>query len=201
MPLTEQDVIRLARGAGFSESDIPTAVTIAHYESGFDPNATHRNTDGSIDTGIWQINDKANGDLIAKYGGNAKDPASNALMAKAVFDRQGWQAWSTYNAKAPDWGIIYDRAHYDTDHTPGTTTKTGGTQLAPGIQNPLNSIGNAITSPFAAFGKIASTISDSEFWKRVGLGVLAAIVIIVGIALMIDQSKTVQAAVNVAGKI
>lgn len=194
--LSQADVIRLARGAGFSETEIPIAVTIAYFESSFNPNATNHNTNGSTDKGLWQINDTANADIIAQNGGNPFDPASNAAMAHAVYKRQGWSAWTVYNRQAPNWGIIKDKAAYDTAHVPGRTDKTG-TSLAPGITDPLNSVTNGLSS----LTNLASKLGDANFWKRIGLGVLAAAIILIGIVVMLDSSKTAQAAVNVARKL
>jgi len=45
-----------ALAAGFPAEQLVTAVAIAGAESGYDPAATHLNSDGSTDYGLWQIN-------------------------------------------------------------------------------------------------------------------------------------------------
>ena len=45
-----------ALAAGFPAEQVITAVAIAGAESGYDPAATHLNSDGSTDYGLWQIN-------------------------------------------------------------------------------------------------------------------------------------------------
>lgn len=56
-PLSFNDVTTAARGAGFTGDGLNIIVAIAQAESGFIPNATNVNKDGSIDRGILQIND------------------------------------------------------------------------------------------------------------------------------------------------
>lgn len=71
-----------------------------------DYNATgvNVNDDGSLDTGLFQINSNTFADFMkrkpermAAYGitsyNDMKDPFKNMLMAKIIFDEQGQQAW------------------------------------------------------------------------------------------------------------
>lgn len=74
-----------------------TAVAVAKAESGWDPDATHYNTNGSTDYGLWQINSVHTAVLAS---GEWSDSNANARMAKAVFDQQGWPAWTTWSSRA-----------------------------------------------------------------------------------------------------
>lgn len=60
---------------------------IAKGESNGNPGATNRNTNGTIDRGLWQINS------VHGFGGDPFDPMTNALQAKRVYDMQGVGAW------------------------------------------------------------------------------------------------------------
>lgn len=94
MALSDAEIAGAARAAGFTGNDVAIAVAIALAESGGNPDATHRNVNGSTDYGVWQINSVHKG-LLA--GGNWRDPNSNARMARAV--QQGsWRPWSSYNS-------------------------------------------------------------------------------------------------------
>lgn len=44
------------RNAVFEPSDVQKGLCTIQYESGWNPNATNNNTNGSIDRGLWQIN-------------------------------------------------------------------------------------------------------------------------------------------------
>jgi len=79
-----------ASNAGFSGSDLATAVAIAIAESGGNPSAV--NPEGSY--GLWQIDivenpQYANDDLT--------DPSVNAQDAYSIYSEGGFTRWSTYN--------------------------------------------------------------------------------------------------------
>jgi cell wall-associated NlpC family hydrolase len=87
-----------ARQAGWSEQDIPTVIGIAMAESSGNPGAVNNsNSNGTSDYGLMQIN-SSHGDLLKS--GSWSDPVANMRMAKAVYDSQGWGAWTTYNSGA-----------------------------------------------------------------------------------------------------
>jgi len=89
-----------ALAAGFTGTDLPIAVAVAQAESGGNPLATHVNSDGSTDLGLWQINNRAHPDLIAS--GDWRDPASNARMAYSVWQAAGgsFSPWVTFTTGA-----------------------------------------------------------------------------------------------------
>lgn len=83
---------------GTSQAD---GLAICQAESGRDPNAKHVNTDGSIDRGIWQINDKAHPDVT---DATAYDPvlATRAALSisKGGTDFSPWSAFTNGAYKA-----------------------------------------------------------------------------------------------------
>ena len=91
-------VAAAAAAAGFTGADLAVAEAVALAESGGNPLATHVNSNGSTDLGLWQINNRAHPDLIAS--GDWRDPAANARMAYAVWQTSGWGAWTTYRSGA-----------------------------------------------------------------------------------------------------
>lgn len=100
--LSEREVAQHLKLAGFPESVIPTMVCIAKHESRFKTNAINFNTNGSIDHGIFQINDAW---WLSECGVDPeglKDPVVNTRCAKTVFDRQGLMAWYGYQK---NWAI------------------------------------------------------------------------------------------------
>lgn len=97
--LSDVTLVRIARGAGFSETDIQYAVAIALAESGGRVNASHLNTNGSWDIGVWQINDAAH----PSYDRNLlfTSPGYNAKAAKEIkTTAAAWTPWATYNSGA-----------------------------------------------------------------------------------------------------
>jgi len=68
---------------------------IVEAESGGDAHACNKNSNGSIDVGLWQVNSC---NWASCNGGNAPcDPSSNLYCAKKVFQWGGntWKYWST----------------------------------------------------------------------------------------------------------
>ena len=176
---TVSDLYTAAGVAGFAmNTELPTAVAISLAENpSRNPAAVSPvNSDGSHDLGAWQINDKANADIIHQYGDpfNLQD---NARMAYAVYKRQGWSAWTTYN----------DGAYKS--HLTGKAPYPG--KVAQALHNsPLNGL--------QAVGTFLAHLSDPSLWKRIGLGALGVLVLILGIMFMTESSKTARNLTKVA---
>lgn len=108
--LAASAVLKLALDAGFARPHANVMVTVAWYESRWNPDATGDLTlshFGSV--GLWQIYTGVHTPAEVKVGTGAwtqalvddlKDPAANARAAHIVFQEQGYQAWSTYNTYA-----------------------------------------------------------------------------------------------------
>jgi hypothetical protein len=101
--VTMEQLIGLAKGAGFSQSDAVIMAAIAMAESGGDSNAHNRKPpDNSY--GLWQINmlgplEKERLQLFGITNNEQlKDPVTNAHAAKIIKQRQGFGAWSVYKS-------------------------------------------------------------------------------------------------------
>lgn len=90
---------QLARGAGFSydEAITATAISIAENGGGNPAALSGANRNGTRDLGLWQINST----WWPQFGGQQAliDPVANARAAFYIYGRQGWCAWSTYDAR------------------------------------------------------------------------------------------------------
>lgn len=92
--LTGPQVAQLVKEAGFPPEHHATMVAIAKAESNWRTNAINTsNSNGSIDRGLFQINSVHGKDPNKLLN----DVRYNTAMAKEIYDRQGLQAWSTYN--------------------------------------------------------------------------------------------------------
>lgn len=126
-------IAQFAQSAGWSsQSDIATATAIALAESGGKSDATNKNSNGTTDYGLWQIN-SIHKDALAI--GDWKDPSINAKMAYMVYKQAGnsFKPWVTFN-----------NGHYK-DHLSGANPasyQVTGTSAK--IPNPLDAIGSAI---------------------------------------------------------
>ena len=101
---SECQVANYLKNAGFSQSTISTMVCISKYESSFNCDATNKNTDGSTDYGLMQINSYywCSGDPKSKYNeckiscSSLYDCQNNANCAYVVWKQQGYNAWYGY---------------------------------------------------------------------------------------------------------
>lgn len=99
-PLSQAEIFGILRGVGVGRRKARILVPIAKRESGgrYWINNAGLNKDGSVDHGLFQINDVWRGDPdIQRIGwGKRYDPVANAEMAKVVLQKQGLKAWATY---------------------------------------------------------------------------------------------------------
>ena len=101
---SECQVATYLKNAGFSSSTIPTMVCISKYESSFNCDATNKNTDGSTDYGLFEINSYywCSGDPMSKYNECGTSCSSlfncqkNTNCAYKVWREQGYNAWYGY---------------------------------------------------------------------------------------------------------
>lgn len=89
---------QLARFVGWDREQaiLAVAISIAENGSGNPAALSGENKNHTRDLGLWQINTI----WWAQFGGPQalSDPLANARAAFYVFGRQGWCAWSTYEA-------------------------------------------------------------------------------------------------------
>lgn len=103
---SECQVANYLANAGFPQSSLGTMVCISKYESSLNCDASHKNTDGSTDYGLLQINSYywCSGDPMSKYNGcsasctSLYDCQANAKCAYTVWKQQGYNAWYGYKS-------------------------------------------------------------------------------------------------------
>lgn len=178
--VSDQTIARAALAGGWPRDKAATAVAVALAESGGDATAVNdKNANGTTDYGLWQINSIHKGDLA---GGDWRDPTANARMAYAVYRRAGnsfspWYAWR------------------DLKHLPfmARATKAVTEAEAGGIGGmvPDESAGNSPLIPDSieqlsdTATAALSVLRDRDFWIRVGMMALGALILIVGIVAII----------------
>ncbi len=98
--LSESEVEKVLRDAGFDESLVPTMVCTAKWESSFYERASNTNRGGSVDRGLFQINSvHLGGTRGCPSGADALYSAeTNATCALAIYKKQGLSAWYGYRA-------------------------------------------------------------------------------------------------------
>jgi|SoiMethySBSTD1v2_1073268.scaffolds.fasta_scaffold13508_13 hypothetical protein len=203
MKITPQQIAGYAAAAGFPPDQIQTATAVALAESGGETTATNRNSNGSTDYGLWQIN-TIHGQLLNQ--GDKFNPLDNAKMALTVYARAGnkWTPWTVYKTGA-----------YQAQMN---TARMAASQPTPPVQN--SGAGAAITanvgdtainasvgaSPSGALGSIGSALeafsklTSGSLWLRIGAFVLGSCLIGFSLFRLSGADKLVGQAVGVAGK-
>lgn len=114
MVFTRNELVDLLRTVG-NLGDLPPSVlqgrwpdyelfaAISLMESGGYPLASRIRPNDSVDRGLWQINSEHEKELVRLFPNAAYDfrtacytPIVNALFAVAVFQKQGYQAWVSF---------------------------------------------------------------------------------------------------------
>jgi lysozyme C len=101
---SECQVASYLRKSGFPEYSVATMVCTSKYESSYNCDATNKNTDGSTDYGLMQINSYywCSGDTTSKYNSCGTSCSSlfncqlNTNCAYTVWKQQGYTAWYGY---------------------------------------------------------------------------------------------------------
>jgi hypothetical protein len=198
MALSPQEIAGAAQAAGFPPAELATATAVALAESGGDPAATNRNTNGSYDYGLWQIN-TVHGPLLSQ--GNRFDPVDNAKMAYTVWQRAGnkWTPWVTY--KMGTYRVFMPKATLGAAAPTAPSVAAGS---APAVDDPTsgpvdsvtNAIGglsSSIGENFKAFNDMLKRLISGGFWLRVAA--FAVGVMLIGFS-MIKMSGADKAAMK-----
>lgn len=93
--LSQREVAQAMINAGFDAKSAQVMTCLAHYESNFRPKITHRNANGTLDTGLLQVNDVWLKSCKMKRS-DLKNPTKNAKCAYKIVQKQGLTAWVTY---------------------------------------------------------------------------------------------------------
>jgi Lysozyme like domain len=154
--------------AGGNPSVAPQMAAIAIAESSGNPVATNNDSDGTTDYGLWQIN-SIHGFNSA---GLTSNPAYNAEAAVAVYNSQGFGAWSTYGNSNYETALSENGYAALGNVSGGASTMT--TPVAP--PTPLT---NVLTGTFGEYGAWITNNNVNVLYKAIflclGLLVFAAI--------------------------
>lgn len=186
--------------AGGSRVFAPIAAAVAMAESGGNPDAVNKNTNGSIDRGLWQIN--------SIHGSLSKmDPLANARAAvkisKGGSNWQPWVAFTTGKYRA----FLQDVTARSSEAGPGTTKLTFGKATARNVgheQNSENSLTEAIGGAWdtaTAVPRFLSALGDPKTWLRVGEGIVGASAVIGGVVILVMVIADKSGATGAIGKV
>lgn len=163
------------KGAATGENSLEIAVAISFAEdTTHDVAATHHNSDGSTDYGLWQINSVHSQYDPAKL---TSDPLYNAQAAYAISNQgTNFGAWTTYKSGAylAFLPAAKSAVRDANDH------ETGVQSFAVGVSNAASTLGS--WTKYAA--KLLANLTSASFWKRIGFGLIGVVLLIFALLLI-----------------
>ena len=122
--------------------------------------------------------DRAKGDRIAQYH---IDNAQALGVKYLIWYDQTWNrqrgTWEPYQPKNP-------RRHKHMDHVHVTYVSSAGAipgATNVGLKNPVDNLLNSIPV-LKELEKLSTTLSDADWWRRIGIGALGLVVLLVAVA-------------------
>jgi hypothetical protein len=144
-------------------SAIGTGICITTHESSRQTHGPdNKNSNGSRDRGLWQINDKAHPDVSDDV---AYDPALATAAARQISNNwTDWSPWTTYSQcrNAP--------AYHGTPTLDGVSATTTGSAGLAGSKGTVNNAIDSVTNPINAIVGFIARLFEPSFWLRVGKG-------------------------------
>lgn len=192
-----------------------TAVALAEHGGSVNPAATHRNSDGSIDTGVWQINSvhrRTHPEWTVAW---LQVPENNARAMEVVSGGgSNWQPWSTF--RDGKYRSYLAQARTAVEATSGSTGDlsiserlgdvVGGVgDIASNPLDVLSDVAGAITGGFGAVvefvNRIGAWITDPHNWIRVGYVIGGGLLVVAAGAALAGDTRAGQAVNQAVGSV
>jgi hypothetical protein len=194
-------VAGFALKAGFRGQQAAIAVAVSNAENGSgDSNAINRNSNGSVDVGLWQIN-SSNADP-----GAMKDPQANANEAfRLANNGRGWDNWTQFRNKkylifmipAAAAVLAAQAANPKLGLQVATSTPIPG----PTVDIPGGGVEGAIkslTGPVTAVGDAIKFLTVGENWARIAIIAFGGLLLVT--ALVVISRPVLEPVAKVASK-
>jgi hypothetical protein len=185
-----RDAAHAAAKAGFGDAPytnlaanqkLVTIVAIGMTESGGSATARNVNTSGSVDIGYWQIN-QVNWHGLSEAA--LKDINVNARVAKEVYDRQGFNAWTDYRSGKYRQNVSAAQTAVKSLGTESVNTGLEDIAGAEQIGDAVDSVGGFLGSAWGVIEATSKWVGDPGNWVRivqvvggVALGLAAASIV------------------------
>jgi hypothetical protein len=177
--------------AGWTGKNLQIAMAIAKAESGWNPTATNKNSNGSTDYGLMQIN-SIHKPTVAEQ----TRPIENARKGREIFTTAGskFTPWVTYNNgsykkfmnDAADG--IKQWSFMPADMKAAIIKDDGGNTATVESSNPLSGIPEAIAGVGNAVGGFTTTINNLV--ENVAIVLVAVVLLIIGVMFLTRKTTT-----------
>lgn len=188
MQLSMRAMLQLCLTAGFPADTCVEAAATGYAESSLVTNAVNRNTNGSVDLGVFQINSvhKPAGMSMTAWTKKMFSPIDNAKEALRISGGgRNWSPWYAHGTSRYRTGLKLAReewAKLKADTKSGTGEVK--TEVDAGIAQPLVDGIAGITGGVTDF---VGALTDWKTWARVGMAVGGALLLIAAIAMLAKE--------------
>jgi hypothetical protein len=198
--LSAAQVHALAMGAGLTDKEANTMTVIAPCESGnagkypVDTGVENRNTNGSVDVGIWQINSVHRAKHPTWTVSWLKVPANNARAMATLFRESGTKPWgSSSSCWLPK---------MSTNALAGTLTDPVGAAgaLVDAAASPVAALVSGLQAMLEAVNRVGAWVSEPHNWTRVAYVVGGAVVVVAAGAAIASDTKAGQTVIQTGTK-
>jgi hypothetical protein len=195
--LADGDIARVAMMAGLGSLEaVKVATAICLAESGGTYGERRVCPSPSNDWGLWQINSPSHPQYNKARLCNEPPYNAGAMVAISNGGRN-WRPWTTYT------GGQYRRYLARADKAATEAFFGGGKIIAPGrddfagpsipdlpdplegIEGALRQVGDVLGAPFRLVANLLGILGDPEWWKRLGVGLAGAVLLVIAGVLLV----------------
>jgi hypothetical protein len=166
----------------WSGNDVKIATAVALAESRGKFVKSKQNTNGTYDLGPWQVNSVHGYDEWKML----TDEEYTVNAAYEVWQKQGWNAWTTYKS-----GAYLAFMGQDAELQGGKTDGIGKEWIPDAIGGAEDAIGGAVKDAAGSIpgveqvGAVVNALSDASTWARIGKGTLGGVLIVMGVGAVV----------------
>lgn len=189
-------VIDQLQADGVPNKDMATFMAIAGAESGFNPKAVN-----GTHIGIFQIDKTGRGNV------DLTDTRVNTSAAVTLWRAHGFSPWDADLPIRAEWvplgadmatGTSYGTKTYVGEGGNGTPSSIGGlisgtfnngTQIAGNAASAVASVATSAWGPLDTFLGDLGILFTGAFWKRIGLGALGVVMILVAVVFILEDKQ------------
>jgi hypothetical protein len=188
--VSDVQLAQIVHMGGFSGiNTVTTGVAIVMAESGGQPKARNTNSDGSVDRGMWQINNKAHPDVSDSV---ADDPIGATKAAYKISNGgKNWKPWATYTSGK--YLLFMPRAAAAVALIPLNTSPSdlaGQVVAAAPGGDAISGVATAISSATSVLVKTGQWIGNPHNWVRITEVLAGAVAVIIGLQLVARSGAT-----------
>lgn len=186
------DAREFLKATGWPDAEIENAAAVMYRESRGKCDATHHNSNGTWDKGLFQINDVWVPSVIADK--DRLDCNKGSAAALEIFNKSGWGPWYSSGCTGAPSECSPAPKGFKLNGT-ASSKETASGDAKDSLSGPLGAISDALN----AVTNFIAQIFNADTWFRIGKVVLGGIVLVMAIEVFLNKSGATDAMAKTAG--